>query len=74
MEEFKVYQKGIDDKLLNALVESGIDNIIYISCNPATLAKNINVLSKKYKINKVIPFDMFPQTKHLETVVELKRN
>ena len=64
-------RKGIDDKLLNALVESGIDNIIYISCNPATLAKNINVLSKKYKISKVIPFDMFPQTAHVETVVLL---
>ena len=64
-------RKGIDDKLLNALVESGIDNIIYISCNPATLAKNISVLSKKYKINKVIPFDMFPQTAHVETVVLL---
>ncbi|MGN1399353.1 MAG: 23S rRNA (uracil(1939)-C(5))-methyltransferase RlmD [Erysipelotrichaceae bacterium] len=67
-------RKGIDEQLLEALSTSNIDNIIYISCNPATLAKNIKVLSKQYRIKRVVPFDMFPQTSHVETITLLQKN
>mgnify|MGYP000173691744 CR=1 FL=1 len=45
--------------------------IIYGSCNPSTLAKDLNQLSKLYDIKKVIPFDMFPQTAQVESVTLL---
>ena len=47
--------------------------IIYISCNPATLARDLAMLIQKYDIQSITPFDMFPQTKHVETVVILEK-
>ena len=52
----------------------GIDNIIYISCNPIALAKDLKVLQNNYTIEEIIPFDMFPNTKNVETLVKLKIN
>lgn len=49
-----------------------VQKIIYISCNPATLARDIKVLSDEYNITSVTPLDMFPQTKHVETLVVMK--
>jgi len=51
---------------------NGIENIIYISCNPIALAKDLREL-KNYKIEEVIPFDMFPNTNSVETLVKLKK-
>lgn len=65
-------RKGIDDSLLEMLCHSSIREIIYVSCNPATLAKNISVLQKKYRLVEVYPFDMFPQTALVETIAVLK--
>ena len=62
---------GLDDNLLNTLYESNIKRIIYVSCNPATLAKNIDKLSDKYKINQIVPLDLFPFTSHVEAVCSL---
>ena len=64
-------RSGIDDKTLDLLNRKVIKKIIYVSCNPSTLAKNIKVLSKKYKVDSITPFDMFPQTSHIEAVVVL---
>jgi tRNA/tmRNA/rRNA uracil-C5-methylase (TrmA/RlmC/RlmD family) len=47
--------------------------LIYISCNPSTLARDIKALSRTYEVEKVEGFDLFPQTTHLETIVLLKR-
>jgi len=48
-------------------------NIIYISCNPATLSRDLKVLTvSNYKINKIKPFDMFPQTYHVEIAAWLE--
>ncbi len=48
-------------------------NIIYISCNPATLSRDLKVLTESnYKINKIKPFDMFPQTYHVEIAAWLE--
>jgi 23S rRNA (uracil-5-)-methyltransferase RumA len=65
---------GLNEEMLKALKEHPVERIIYVSCNPATLAKNLKVLGKEYRIKRVMPFDMFPQTQHVETVTLLCRN
>ena len=62
---------GLDNKLLNTLHETNIKKIIYVSCNPATLAKNINSLSDKYQVKQIIPLDLFPFTSHCESITIL---
>ncbi len=64
-------RSGIDEKTLDLLTRKVVDKIIYVSCNPSTLAKNLKVLLKKYKITSITPFDMFPQTAHIESVTVL---
>ena len=64
-------RKGSDDKFLSTLIEKKIKNIIYISCNPETLARDIQYLSSYYKVDYVQPVDMFPMTSHVETIVDL---
>ncbi|WP_071440707.1 23S rRNA (uracil(1939)-C(5))-methyltransferase RlmD [Traorella massiliensis] len=66
-------RSGLDENMLNVILRSRIKKIIYISCNPATLGKNLAVLKKKYQVNKVIPLDMFPQTAWIESVTVLTR-
>ena len=64
---------GLDDKIIEALLESNVKKIIYVSCNPQTFAKNLDKLSEKYNVNSIIPFDMFPNTSNVETVCCLSR-
>ena len=66
-------RKGLSSEVVAALNESGIDRIIYVSCNPATLVRDLVLLSEHYLFNKIYPFDLFPQTTHVETVVLLSR-
>ena len=85
-------RKGVDRETLNAVLKSGIKKIAMISCNPATMARDVGILTgalieqngelKKcgdygeegfYQIETVQPFDMFPQTKHVETLVCLEK-
>jgi len=62
---------GCDQGLLNAIINAEPKKIVYVSCNPSTLAKDIQYLSKKYKIEYVQPLDMFPHTAHIENVAKL---
>ncbi len=62
-------KKGCGEKVLSNI---STDEIIYISCNPIALAKDLKILIKKYNIEEIIPFDMFPNTKSVETLVKLK--
>lgn len=64
---------GLDLRLINYLQQFPVKKIIYVSCNPATLAKNCNHLQKKYHILSIQPFDMFPQTSNVECVVCLEK-
>ncbi|MBQ1288039.1 MAG: 23S rRNA (uracil(1939)-C(5))-methyltransferase RlmD [Erysipelotrichaceae bacterium] len=59
---------GLDDELIVTLLKSKIDQIIYISCNPATLGKDLDLLKQKYQIARIQGYDMFPNTPHVETV------
>jgi len=66
-------RKGCAALLLDQLVEKKPKRIIYISCDPATLARDLNLLHHKgYQIESVQPIDMFPQTMHVECIVSLK--
>ena len=66
-------RKGCDVKLLNNLISNPADNIIYISCEPRTLARDLEILNNgKYKIQSIIPIDLFPNTHHVESITLLK--
>ena len=65
-------RKGCDKSVLDAILNVDINNIIYVSCNPITLARDLQILSKKYNIVSVKLFDMFYLTSHIESVVLLK--
>ncbi|MDD5688047.1 MAG: 23S rRNA (uracil(1939)-C(5))-methyltransferase RlmD [Elusimicrobia bacterium] len=62
---------GCSAEMLNILLKIQPQNIIYTSCNPATLARDIKILSQKYKLVEIQPVDMFPQTAHVECVAKL---
>lgn len=67
-------RKGSDPALLQALAHARIPAIVYVSCNPATLARDLKTLhALGYKIQWVQPVDMFPWTEHVETVVLMSR-
>ena len=65
---------GLDGQLLDTILKVKPKKVVYVSCNPSTLAKDIQVLSKKYKVEYMQPVDMFPQTSHVECVVKLILN
>ena len=62
-------RKGSDEKFLSTLINKEIKKIIYVSCDPETLARDLKFLSPYYKIDYIQPVDMFPMTAHCETVV-----
>ena len=67
-------RKGCDIKLLEAVISAEIKNLIYISCDPATLARDIKILTAGgYKLHGVQPVDMFPHTMHVEAIVLMQR-
>ena len=88
-------RKGMERSVIKAILQSGAQRLVLVSCNPATLSRDLGMLCGSltekdgqlvknpdyalgktqhfYKIEKVIPFDMFPQTKHVETVVCLTK-
>ena len=62
-------RKGLDNKTKEVLLNLKPEKIIYISCNPATLARDVAQLEENYKIEEIQPVDMFPYTSHVESVV-----
>lgn len=66
-------RSGLDDKTLDAILKSQVKKLIYISCNPSTLGKNLDVLKKKYDLKSVKVFDMFPHTAQVESVCLLQK-
>jgi len=63
---------GMHEKLTEKLLEIAAPLIVYVSCNPATQARDLQLLSAKYAVTAVQPVDMFPHTLHIENVVQLK--
>ncbi|PLT33320.1 23S rRNA (uracil(1939)-C(5))-methyltransferase RlmD [Bacillus sp. V5-8f] len=66
-------RKGCDEALLNTIIEMKPKKVVYVSCNPATLARDLRILEDGgYKTLEVQPVDMFPQTTHVEVVTNLE--
>ncbi len=65
-------RKGSDEKFLSTLINKRVKQIIYVSCDPETLARDLEYLSSVYTVTYVQPVDMFPQTAHVETVACLQ--
>lgn len=63
---------GCSKKFLDSVLSLSPEKIVYISCNPETLARDLFALRKNYKVEKIQPVDLFPYTNHIETVVCLK--
>ena len=66
-------RKGSDEKFLSTLLNKKPKQIIYVSCDPETLARDLKYLSNLYRVDYVQPVDMFPMTAHCEVVVSMSR-
>ena len=68
-------RKGCDELFLNQLFAFGPERVVYVSCNPATQMRDLNAFGEHgYQLTKMQPFDLFPQTRHLECVATLVRS
>ena len=66
-------RKGISKELIDSFNKNRIMKIVYVSCNPATLSRDLEMLKEDYDIGKIQPVDMFPWTTHVETVCLLSK-
>ena len=66
---------GSDKKFLSSLIKMSPKTVVYISCNPETMARDLYYLTQNstYKVRKIQPVDMFPHTSHIETVCLLSK-
>lgn len=63
---------GMHKNLIEHIMKTGAPKIVYVSCNPATQARDCEILSKKYEIKDIKPVDMFPHTYHIESIAKLE--
>lgn len=63
---------GMHEKLCRKILDMEAPVVVYVSCNPATQARDLNILSEKYSVTRIQPVDMFPHTHHIENVVQLR--
>ena len=66
-------RSGMHPKVVNYLKELDAQRIVYVSCNPTTLARDVVLLKDVYSVQAIQPVDMFPQTYHIETVALLEK-
>lgn len=65
-------RNGLDKITINKIINSSIKKIVYVSCNPITLARDLKILKEKYELDQITLFDMFPNTNHVECICLLK--
>ena len=67
-------RKGLDNVTINKILETEVKKLVYVSCNPATMVRDIKMLEEKYEVKEIQPVDMFPYTSHVEVcaLLELK--
>jgi 23S rRNA (uracil1939-C5)-methyltransferase len=65
---------GMHESVTRVILNSGAPRVVYVSCNPATQARDLILLMEKYELKKIQPVDMFPQTHHVENVILLELN
>lgn len=66
-------RKGCDKTVLEMATKAGVEKIVYVSCNPQTLARDLKILAQDFEIKRVTPFDMFCQTSNVETLCVLDK-
>jgi 23S rRNA (uracil1939-C5)-methyltransferase len=67
-------RKGCDKELLDTIIDMQPDRVVYVSCDPATLARDLKILGEGgYEVKEAQPVDMFPETVHVETIVRIQR-
>ena len=59
--------------VVKRILEIYPEKIVYVNCNPSTMARDVLLMSEKYSVAKIQPVDMFPHTTHAESVVQLKK-
>jgi 23S rRNA (uracil1939-C5)-methyltransferase len=64
---------GMHKDVIEQILKIAPDKVVYVSCNSATQARDLALMDEKYKVTRVRPVDMFPQTHHVENVVLLER-
>jgi 23S rRNA (uracil1939-C5)-methyltransferase len=64
---------GMHEDVVNTILFANPDRIVYVSCNPATQARDLQLLDAQYRVVRIQPVDMFPHTQHVENVVLLER-
>ena len=67
-------RKGLDIGVVKKIMDLGAPKICYISCDPATLARDLKMICREYRMEEVTPVDLFPNASHIETAVLLTRN
>ena len=68
-------RKGVQPAAMEAILEVNASNLIYVSCNPTSLARDLaKLVDHRYRVRRLQPLDMFPQTEQVETVVLLTRS
>jgi 23S rRNA (uracil1939-C5)-methyltransferase len=67
-------RKGCRPETVSALLSARPRQVLYVSCHPATLSRDLNMLcgGGVYRVSRVVPVDMFPQTQHVECVADLR--
>ncbi|MDD2377409.1 MAG: 23S rRNA (uracil(1939)-C(5))-methyltransferase RlmD [Bacilli bacterium] len=66
-------RNGVDMKVIESVISLNPSKIIYVSCDPMTLARDLKILQEYYMINEITPIDMFPQTSHVECVALMSK-
>ena len=67
-------RKGLTPELIETIVQMAPDRVVYVSCDPATMARDLKLFSdNNYSVKEITPCDMFPRTSHVECVVMMSR-
>lgn len=64
-------RRGFDTTTIGKILELEVERVVYVSCNPATMVRDMNLLEEKYEVGEIQPVDMFPYTSHVECVAVL---
>ena len=64
---------GMHKSVVKQINDMGTERIVYVSCNPSTLARDISLMKDHYNVMEIQPVDMFPHTYHIEAVARLER-
>lgn len=65
-------RRGLDNTTINKILDLEVKRVVYVSCNPATMVRDLKMLEEKYEVKEIQPVDMFPFTSHVECVSVLK--